>query len=635
MYVIGTAGHVDHGKSTLIKALTGMDPDRLQEEKDRGMTIDLGFAWLRLPGGNEISIVDVPGHERFIKNMLAGVGGIDLALLVVAADEGVMPQTSEHLAIIDLLQIQRGMVALTKRDLVDDDWLELVTEDVRERLKGTVLANAPIMPVSATTGQGLAELKAGLAAVLAETPPKRDIGRPRLPVDRIFTIGGFGTVVTGTLVDGRLQVGQEVEILPRGLRSRIRGLQTHKKKAESAVPGSRVAVNLVGLAVSDLARGDVLTLPGWLTPTTMVDARLRLVADLAQPLRHNAQVSLHTGSAEVPSRVRLLVGSQAAAGETVWVQLEMEAPVAVVKGDYFVIRSPNATLGGGQIVDAHTRRRRRNRPEVVAALETLAKGSPDEVLLQTLADKPPVEMAALVASSALTEDETRSAIARLAGSGQVVVVSGESQTARGLPVAGRLRAGTLVISTLGWNALRQRALGILAEYHGKNPLRQGMPKEELKSRLSLTPRVFNECLTRWLDEGRVADEGAAVRLASHAVKFTPQQEASAIRALAAMDHTPFAPPSRADLERDLGTDLLQALLDQGKLRKVSEDVILTPDAYRQMVDAVLEDIRARGATNVAALRDRFSTSRRYAIALLEHLDETRVTRRQGDDRVLY
>jgi selenocysteine-specific elongation factor len=635
VYVVGTAGHVDHGKSTLVKALTGMDPDRLQEEKDRGMTIDLGFAWLRLPGGNEVSIVDVPGHERFIKNMLAGVGGIDLALLVVAADEGVMPQTLEHLAIIDLLQVQRGIVALTKRDLVDDDWLELVTEDVRARLRGTVLASAPIVPVSAVTGQGLTELKAGLVSILAETPPKRDIGRPRLPVDRIFTIGGFGTVVTGTLVDGRLQVGQEVEILPRGLRSRIRGLQTHKKKAETAVPGSRVAVNLVGLAVGDLARGDVLTLPGWLVPTTMVDARLRLVADLAQPLRHNAQISLHTGAAEVAARVRLLTGSEARAGETVWVQLELEAPVALVKGDYFVIRSPNATLGGGQIVDAHARRRRRNRPEVIAALETLARGSPEEVLLQTLADKPPVELGNLVAASGLTEAEVRAAVERLAAAGQVVLVGGESQAARGLPVAGRLRAASLVVSTLGWDALRQRATTIVAEYHGRNPLRQGMPKEELKSRLALPPRAFNECMSRWLAEVSLADEGAAVRLPTHSVRFSPQQEQAAALALKAMARAPFAPPPRADLERDLGADLLQALLDQGRLLKLSEDVILTPDAYRQMVDAVLEDIRARGATSVAAVRDRFNTSRRYAIALLEHLDETRVTRRQGDDRVLY
>ena len=376
MYVIGTAGHVDHGKSTLIKALTGIDPDRLQEEKDRGMTIDLGFAWLRLPSGKEISIVDVPGHERFIKNMLAGVGGIDLALLVIAADEGVMPQTAEHLATLDLLQIQSGVVALTKSDLVDKDWLDLVQEDVRLRLQGTVLARAPIYPVSAITRQGIPELLAGLDAVLAQTHPKRDIGRPRLPIDRIFTIGGFGTVVTGTLVDGRLSVGQEVEIQPRGLKSRVRGLQTHKHKEETALPGSRVAVNLVGLAVEDLQRGDVLTSPGWLTPTKLLDARVRLVADLARPLDHNTEVSFHTGSAEALGRLRVLDGEALAAGATAWVQIELQSPIAVAKSDYFIIRSPNATLGGGQIVDPHPRRHKRNRPEVIAALETLAKGRP-------------------------------------------------------------------------------------------------------------------------------------------------------------------------------------------------------------------------------------------------------------------
>src|SRR3990172_6124125 len=280
MYVIGTAGHVDHGKSALVQALKGIDPDRLREEKERGMTIDLGFAWLRLPGGNEVSLVDVPGHERFIKNMLAGVGGIDLALLVVAADEGVMPQTREHLAILDLLGVSSGVVALTKRDLVEDGWLEMVAADVAELLRGTVLEGAPIAACSAVTRQGLDELLAALEPRLAGAPPKRDIGRPRLPIDRAFTIAGFGTVVTGTLSDGVLRLGQEVEVLPTptgrpGLRSRVRGLQTHRHQVEEARPGTRTAVNLAGVSPGDLSRGMVVTTPSWLTPTRAVDIRLR------------------------------------------------------------------------------------------------------------------------------------------------------------------------------------------------------------------------------------------------------------------------------------------------------------------------------------------------------------------------
>lgn len=628
MYVIGTAGHVDHGKSTLIKALTGIDPDRLQEEKDRGMTIDLGFAWLRLPSGREISIVDVPGHERFIKNMLAGVGGIDLALLVIAADEGVMPQTAEHLAILDLLQIQRGVVALTKSDLVDKDWLDLVQEDVRLRLQGTILARAPIHPVSAITRQGIPELLAALDAVLAQTPPKRDIGRPRLPIDRIFTIGGFGTVVTGTLVDGRLSVGQEVEIEPRGLKSRVRGLQTHKHKEETALPGSRVAVNLVGLAVEDLQRGDVLTSPGWLTPTRLLDARVRLVADLARPLDHNTEVSFHTGSAETLGRLRVLDGEALAAGATAWVQIELQSPVAVVKGDYFIIRSPNATLGGGQIVDSHPRRHKRNRPEVIAALETLAKGSPSEVVLQTLGDKPPMEMATLISAAGLPEAEVRAGFQQLVTDGEAFPLAVEASPAKAL------RPGTLVVSTMGWRALNSRAIAAVTDFHGRFPLRMGMPKEELKSRLALAPRPFNESVARWTAESVLADDGAALRLPDHTVRFTSQQEQRVTQTLAAMSQAPYTPPSRADLERDLGADVLQALLDQGRLLKVSEDVIFLPGAYDEMVQRVVAEIKAKGATNVASVRDAFNTSRRYAIAILEHLDETRVTRRQGDDRVL-
>jgi selenocysteine-specific elongation factor len=304
VHVIGTAGHVDHGKSTLVQALTGITPDRLREEQEREMTIDLGFAWLTLPNGESVGIVDVPGHRDFIENMLAGVGGIDAALFVIAADEGVMPQTREHLAILDLLRIPGGVVALTKIDLIDDpDWLELVQADVSEALQGTVLDGAPIIPVSARTGQGLAELTAALQEVLARTPPRPDRGRPRLWIDRVFTIGGFGTVVTGTLVDGHLEVGQEVEILPRGMRARIRGLQTHKTRIQRAVPGSRVAINLTGISRQDLARGDLVTTPGWLRPTTLADVRLDLLRDAPFPLKHNAFVKFFCGSAETVARV--------------------------------------------------------------------------------------------------------------------------------------------------------------------------------------------------------------------------------------------------------------------------------------------------------------------------------------------
>ena len=320
MFVLGTAGHIDHGKSVLVRALTGIDPDRLREEKERGMTIDLGFAWLKLPSGQEVGIVDVPGHERLVRNMLAGVGGIDLALLIVAANEGVMPQTREHLAILDLLGIKRGIAVITKKDLVDDDWLSLVKAEVEELLAPTTLSQAPIVAVSALTREGLSDLVSTIDMLLGSIEPKKDIGRPRLPVDRVFTIAGSGTIVTGTLIDGALTVGQEVEIAPPGLRSRIRGLQTHKARVDVATPGSRVGANLVGIATSQLHRGDVLTKPDWLIPTKALTAQLRLLPYLRHPLLHNATVNFHIGSAQTVARIHLLEKQELRPNETGWAQ---------------------------------------------------------------------------------------------------------------------------------------------------------------------------------------------------------------------------------------------------------------------------------------------------------------------------
>ena len=324
MFVLGTAGHIDHGKSVLVHALTGIDPDRLREEKERGMTIDLGFAWLKLPGGREVGIVDVPGHERFVKNMLAGVGGIDLALFIIAANEGVMPQTREHLAILDLLEIQKGIVVITKKDLVDEELLTLVRMEIEELVSNTTLSQAPIVAVSALTGEGLPELVSKIDELLGSVEPRRELGRPRLSIDRVFTIAGSGTVVTGTLIDGSLSVGQEVEIMPAGLKSRLRGLQTHKARIDTATPGSRVAANLVGVTTAQLQRGDVLTRPGWLIPTTMLTVKLHLLPYLHRTLRHSATVSFHTGAVETMAKVRLLEGDGLQPGKSTWAQLLLD-----------------------------------------------------------------------------------------------------------------------------------------------------------------------------------------------------------------------------------------------------------------------------------------------------------------------
>lgn len=627
MHVIGTAGHVDHGKSTLVQALTGINPDRLREEQEREMTIDLGFAWLTLPNGESVGIVDVPGHRDFIENMLAGVGGIDAALFVIAADEGVMPQTREHLAILDLLRIPGGVVALTKIDLIDDpDWLELVQADVSEALQGTVLDGAPIIPVSARTGQGLAELTAALQEVLARTPPRPDRGRPRLWIDRVFTIGGFGTVVTGTLVDGHLEVGQEVEILPRGLRARIRGLQTHKTRIQRAVPGSRVAINLTGVSKQDLARGDLVTTPGWLRPTTLTDVRLDLLRDAPFPLKHNAFVKFFCGSAETVARVRLLGTETLAPGESGWVQLELDDPLPLVRGDRFIIRvpSPAVTVGGGEVVDPNPgRKHRRFRPEVLARLETLARGTPAEVLLQTLERRGPLTVRDLIEVSGLGEAAPE-ALAELFSTGDAVVLDAVPEPA----------PARLVVSRSWWSATTARMRDELAAYHARYPLRSGMSREELRSALRLDPRAYNGLLARAAADGLIVDEAATVRLPEHQVRFTPQQQQAVDDLLARFRAAPYATPSVKEAAALVGEEVLGVLLARGDLVQVSPEVLFLRETYEEMVERIRAHIQQQGSITLAQVRDLFQTSRKYAQALLEYLDGVGVTRRVGDERVL-
>lgn len=626
MYVIGTAGHVDHGKSTLVEALTGIDPDRLREEQEREMTIDLGFAWLTLPNGESVGVVDVPGHRDFIENMLAGVGGIDAALFVVAADEGVMPQTREHLAILDLLQIPSGVVALSKVDLVDDlDWLELVTADVSEVLGGTVLEDAPIVPVSARTGKGLEDLLAALQEVLERTEPRPDRGRPRLWVDRVFTISGFGTVVTGTLMDGTLTVGQEVEILPQELKARIRGLQTHKQKIEQAVPGSRVAINLSGVSKSDLARGSLVTLSGWLRPTILVDVQLDYLDDATLPLKHNARLKFFCGSAEVMARVRLLGRETLPPGGSGWAQLELNEPLPLVRGDRFIVRrpSPPATVGGGMVVDPNPgRKHRRFRAEVIARLETLAQGTPAEVLLHTLQRRGPLPVRNLLEDSGLGK-AALAALEELLTAGEAVVLdAGEAA-----------RSNRLVASQDWWAATTDRMREELMAYHQRYPLRPGMGREALRSALRLDPRTYNGLMAR-AAEGLLTDEGATVRLPDHEIRFSPEQQRAVDNLLARFRRAPYTPPSVKESVAAVGEEVLAVLLARGDLVQVSPDVLFLSNTYEEMVRRIRAHIQQNGSITLAQARDMFHTSRKYAQALLEYLDEQGVTRRVGDERVL-
>jgi len=650
MRVIGTAGHVDHGKSTLVRALSGIDPDRLQEEKQRGMTIDLGFAWIDLPipapNGNAkseavgivtptemVGIVDVPGHIDFIKNMLAGVGGIDAAMLVIAADEGVMPQTREHLAILDLLAVPAGLVALTKVDLIDDpEWLELVQLDIAELLQRTHLANAPIVPVSATTGKGLIDLRRTLAHTLGQLAPRRNRARPRLPIDRVFSLSGFGTVVTGTLSDGHFAVGDAVEILPGGQPARIRGLQSHKQQVESGQPGSRLAINLSGVDTDQVRRGDVVAKPGTLHTTLLIDVQFRLLADAAKPLVHNQAVDFFSGASEIPATVRLLGAETLEPGQSGWLQLRLQRPAVVVSGDRYILRqpSPSATLGGGAVLSPHPRRRwRRFDPAVLARLQTLAKGAPDEILLQTLARHPLLTAKALLVQSELDLTVAQDALQELHESGAI------TQLAVGAEPA--------LLTIEMWEQMQQQLLGLLDRFHQQSPLRRGMARSEARSRLQstlpgneLSVRLFNAIVERMQHDGQLAGDENAIWRAGFQVIFTLHQQQLVDHLLATFAKAPTAPPSEADVMRLLGneTELLEALLEQGQLVRISGGLLFGRTAFEAIVERVRLVTQEQGSITLAQVRDLFDTSRKYAQAILEEMDARRITRREGDARVL-
>jgi selenocysteine-specific elongation factor len=616
LFVIGTAGHVDHGKSTLVHALTGIDPDRLMEEKAREMTIELGFAWFKLPSGLEVSVIDVPGHEHFIKNMLAGVSGMDLALLVVAANESIKPQTREHLAILDLMEVPQAIMVITQSDLVDRDQITLVGMEIEDLIRPTRFAGAPIIPVSAVTGQGLDELKATIDKVLKTAQPRRDIGKPRLPVDRVFTISGSGTVVTGTLVDGSLAVGQEVEILPPALKSRIKGLQTHKNKLNSISTGNRVAVNLIGLSLAEIKRGQVLTKPGWLTPTNLIDAKLRLLAQPERPLRHNTQVSLHTGSAEVIARVRLLEKKEALPAETTWVQFILDEPLAVINGDHYVIRSPNDTLGGGIFVEVHPgHRHRRFRPDTIGNLQARSEGKIEETLLADLKSKPPQELDKLLSEISVDSELALSGIESLIHQGMAVRV-GQGKTA-------------LIFTESEWKQTVENILGMVREYHKKYPLRPGIPKAEISNKVKLG-KHFQDTLQKLFFEEVLVEEFSLVRLPDYQVKLLPAQQRQIDAYLNQLNQNPYSPAPDVSIE----ADLLNLLVDRGEVIKTVAGVVFSITAYNEMVSKVLAYIKKNSKITVAEARDLLGSSRKYILALLEHLDELKLTKRVGNERVL-
>lgn len=624
MYVIGTAGHVDHGKSTLVKAMTGIDPDRLREEKQRQMTIDLGFAFFNTSNGDEIGIVDVPGHRDFIENMLAGVGGINAVLLVIAADEGVMPQTREHLAIIDLLHIPTGIVVLTKTDLITDpEWFPMVEADIRENLKGTVLEGKPIIRVSSVTGEGIDQLKVEIESMLATIPSSPDVGRPRLPVDRVFSIQGFGTVATGTLSGGSFRMDDTVEILTSKKTARIRGLQSHNRKEMIALPGSRTAINLSGVDLADVKRGDVISLPGSFSPTRRIDARVEVLPDASTVIRHNDLVKIFLAASERIGRIRLLGQERIDPGCSGWVQVEFELELVTEKNDRFIIRrmSPAETLGGGIVISSDPKGRYKlNDPSIISKLEARLQPSGDEVLYNIIEDADFSKLSKLRELKVISGDSIETGLSSLEMQRKIISLNGKSET--------------WYLTSVSWNQMTKKMISILEEWHSKNPLRSGIPIEEVKHRLNVHEEIVQSCVKRWVLDGVIKQSSQLLALPDFSIRYSSSQAKKMASFNALLETNPFNPPSVVEIKELLGANVYQSLIDQGRIVQITEDVAFRDIEYRQMLEYVISTFEGGGDITVAIFRDHFSSSRKYSLAFLEHLDQRGVTERIGEGRRL-
>ena len=627
--IVGTAGHIDHGKSALVEALTGTHPDRLEEEKRRGITIDLGFAFLQL-GDTSFGFVDVPGHERFVRNMLAGAGGIDLVLLVVAADEGIKPQTREHFDICRLLGIGRGIVAITKADLADADTLGLVKLELEEFVRGSFLEGAPIVAVSARTGAGMDDLKRYLARVAEGVPPRGLSAIARLPIDRAFAMKGFGTVVTGTLISGSLRADQEVELLPAGRRSRVRGLHSGGQAVASAEAGQRTAVNLADITVSEIQRGMVLVAPGPFRATQRLDARLTLLPS-ARPLKRRSRVHFHQGTAETVAQVALIATPELAPGGSAVAQLKLEEPVFSLPGDRFIIRqfSPVETIGGGVVLDALAPRHKQGDTDAVRFLDVLENGSREDVLAALAEDAVGgLGLAEIVARTGWLEPAIRREVQALANVQRIRVISDEP---------------LVVASLAGFAELLERIGREVEAFHKSNPLLPGIPKEELRGRAAakIRPEMYRAALDELLAVKRIAIRGDLVQLAGRVIALSSEEAQAKERIAKEFESAGLTVPAVTEVLGKLPVDaqraqkLMQILLREKTLVKVADGLVFHHSAVEKLRGLLAAYKQQRGEKlPIAAFKEIAGISRKYAIPLLEYLDRERLTRRVGDERVI-
>jgi selenocysteine-specific elongation factor len=627
MFVIGTAGHVDHGKSSLILALTGIDPDRLPEEKLRGMTIDLGFAWLPLPDGTEVGIVDVPGHERFIKNMIAGVGGIDAALLIIAADDGWMPQTQEHLEILELLGVKEGIVVINKIDLVKEDWLNLVEEDIRQKLKGTPLENSIIVKTSATQKTGIDELNKQIQKLVSKLKVRKDINKPRLYIDRVFTMTGMGTVVTGTLIDGSFQVGQEVEIAPQGIKTRIKNLQKYKKQVEIAGPGTRIALNLIGVEKEKIKRGDVVINPGTAILTSFLDVKVNMIPDAPYNLKHGSDLLFMLGTKEIMGRVILLdAGVQKfepllKPGQSGFARIKLKEPVLARIGDHFILRlpTPAKTLGGGVVLDIFPSKLKRKDKELINFLARRENLDISELILTELKKVDFLPRMEILSASIFSSEEIESTLISLENKKEIVAKK------------------NLVIAKGKWEKLLSQILERVNKEHIDKPFAQGLKISDLFSKINYKEKLVSEGIDYLLSTGKLIQKENLLALPEHQPQLTEKQSLLAQNILKRFEENRFSPPTKGELleENPDYQKILLFLLQQGKLIELKEGILYITEDFEVITKRIKDFINRNGPSTVSQIREYLNISRKYAVPILEKLDEMGVTQREGDKRVLF
>ena len=629
--VLGTAGHVDHGKTALIKALTGTDTDRLKEEKERGITIELGFASLKLPSGKTLGIVDVPGHEKFIKHMVSGAAGIDLVMMIIAADEGIMPQTKEHLHICSLLGIRSGLVVLTKIDMVENDWLELVKTEIQDFLKGTFLEGVPVIPVSALKQKGIDELTAALDTVVQNIPKKNDCGIFRLPVDRVFTMKGFGTVVTGTLISDSISVGEDVLILPEEINTRIRGIQVHNQPTQEATAGQRTAINLQGIEKESLQRGDVLARPGTVVPTTRLDVFIEYLKNNAKSLKNRTLARLHTGASEIIARVILIEKDELAPGEKGFAQLILEKKDVVVTGDRFVLRSysPITTIGGGLIIDPLPPKHKRLNKKVIEELATLLNG--------TL----PKKIEVILERAGFAGTNLRHLVFRLGTNAKNIKEELQSILSQKSALITD-KEETNIISASFYEKLAQSAAEIISQYQKKNPLREGISKEELKASLGrdISPKLFFMLLQNLTANKTIEVDKETVRLFGHKVTLADDLNSIRQEILKIYNEAGLTPSSFKDVinnfqdKKTEAQNIIKLLLKEGSLIKINEELIFTREALDNLRKNYKALLVKEGKATPVSFKELTGLSRKYIIPLMEYFDTDKLTMRVGDHRIL-